>query len=127
MLLRGLSMRDSIDFHHVPPHQKAMDERLINWARYVRDRPVMWTQPMFRGYKSSEVWLHEAVVPVDQLDGHRLEKAVSALPEKHRAAVRWAYIYRAHPRRMCRLLACTEQGLADLIVDGRQMVINRSA
>lgn len=120
-------MRESIDFHFVPPHQKAMDARLVNWARYVRDKPVSWTQPMFRGYRSSEVWVHEATVPVDSLDGHKIEKAVSALPEKPRAAVRWAYIYRAHPRRMCRLLAVTEQGLADLIELGRQMLVNRSA
>lgn len=116
-----------IDFHHVPSHQRAMDARLINWARYVRDRPVVWTQPMFRGYRSSEVWVHEVSVPVDQLDGHKVEKAVQALPEKHRAAVRWAYVFRAHPRRMCRLLAVTEAGLADLIDVGRQMLINRSA
>lgn len=116
-----------IDFHYVPPKQARMDDRLINWARYVRDRPVIWTQPMFRGYKSSEVWVHEVTVPIDPLDGHRIEKAVQALPEKHRAAVRWAYIYRAHPRRMCRLLAVSEQGLADLIVDGRQMLVNRQA
>jgi hypothetical protein len=41
--------------------------------------------------------------------------------------VRWAYVFRAHPRRMCRLLAVTEAGLADLIDVGRQMLINRSA
>ena len=119
-------MRDSIDFHHVPPHQKAMDERLINWARYVKPKPMPWkTHPMFRGYKSSEVYAQEISVPVNILDGHKIEKAVSVLPEKERAAVRWAYVFRSHPRRMCTRLAVTEQGLADLIVDGRQMLVNR--
>lgn len=121
-----VAVRDSIDFHFVPPHQKAMDARLVNWARYVRDKPVSWTQPMFRGYRSSEVWVHEATVPVDSLDGHQIEKAVSALPQKERAAVRWAYVYRSHPARMCRSLGVTSQGLGQLIETGRQMLINRS-
>lgn len=120
-------MRESIDFHFVPSHQRAMDARLINWARYVRDRPVSWMSPMFRGYQSSEIWIHETTVPVDQLDGQRMEKAVSALPDKHRTAVRWAYVFRGAPWRIRRRLAVTEQGLADLIEVGRQMLVNRQA
>lgn len=118
-------MRDSIDFHFVPPHQKAMDERLINWARYVRDDQVVETQPMFRSYRSTDVWVHEATVPVDSLDGHRIEKAVSHLPEKHRAAIRWAYVFRGAPWRIRRQLGVTDLGLCDLIVTARQMLINR--
>lgn len=103
-----------------------MDERLINWARYVRDRQGhISMHPMFRGFKSTE-WAVEPSIPVDQLDGHKIEKAISALPEKERWAVRWAYVYRYNPSRMCRLLGVTAMGLGKLIEVGRQMLINRS-
>ena len=42
--------------------------------------------------------------PVDTLDAVLVEKAVYALPEKHREAVRWWYVYRRNPAAMARSL-----------------------
>jgi DNA-directed RNA polymerase specialized sigma24 family protein len=62
---------------------------------------------------------------VDTLDAVLLEKAVSALPEKHRAAVRWSYVHAGNPVAMARALAVSKQGLSDLVGDGRTMLQNR--
>jgi len=54
-----------------------------------------------------------------------MEKAVYALPEKHREAVRWWYVYRRDPVAMARKLGVSKQGLADLVEAGRTMLNNR--
>jgi hypothetical protein len=114
------------DFFHVEPHHRKIDERLVNWSRWVQVRPASFVSPMFRGFKSSEVFGgHETVVPIDGMDAQRLEKQVSQLPEKNRDAVRWAYVYRIQPWRMCRVLGVHPTGLCILINDGRQMLVNR--
>jgi DNA-directed RNA polymerase specialized sigma24 family protein len=122
--------RDLPDLHAVRPEHIAIHERAINWARYVRVGTLKgWgMQPMFHGYRSSEVWALEAPrTPVDSLDGHRMEKAVSQLPEKHRDAIRWQYVFTwIPPKRVCRHLAVTISGLEDLIHDGRSILNNRS-
>jgi hypothetical protein len=116
------------DLHCVRHEHLAIHERLANWARYVRDsRPGQAVAPMFRGYRSSEVWISDAPrVPIDTLDGHQMEKAVSKLPEKHRDAIRWSYVYVwIHPGKIQRGLGVTRLGLVGLIHDGRSMLKNR--
>jgi len=54
-----------------------------------------------------------------------MEKAVYALPEKHREAVRWWYVYRRNPAAMARSLGVSKQGLADLVEAGRTMLQNK--
>jgi hypothetical protein len=120
-------MKQPIDFHAVPHEHRHIDRRLLNWARWVRDRPQGFVHPMWRAYKSSEVWASEPGIPVDSLDAADLERSVSALPERHRDALRWSYVYRGRPWKMCRALGVSEDGLAGLIRDGRQMLINRDA
>jgi len=120
--------RENCDLFVVLPHHMTIHDRLGNWARYVRDsRPGGAVAPMFRSYRSSEVWAQEVRTPVDALDGHKMEKAVAQLPEKHRDAIRWHYVYVwIQPGKVQRHLAVTRSGLVDLIHDGRSMLTNRT-
>jgi hypothetical protein len=120
--------RESHDFHTVRPEHFEIHERCLNWARYVRDGSRSGQcAPMFRHYRSSEVWCADNKTPVDSLDGHRVEKAVGQLPEKHRDAIRWHYVFFfIAPGRVQRHLAVTRSGLADLIHDGRSILNNRT-
>ena len=124
--------RENCDLFVVLPHHLSIHDRLGNWSRYVRvngrHARLFGRQPMFEAYRSSEVWGNEGSgVPVDQIDGHKIEKAVGQLPEKHRDAIRWHYVYVwIQPGRMQRHLGVTRPGLMDLIHDGRSMLKNRS-
>lgn len=117
-----------VDYNRVPDHQKAIHERLENWARWVRPRAHGWqTAPMFRMYQSKARQWEAPVIqnPVNTLDAMKLEKAVAALPEKHRDAIRWGYVDRSNPIGMAKKLAVSKQGLADLVDSGRTMLKNR--
>ena len=117
-----------IDYNYVHERHEAIDARLRNWARWVRVRPHGWqTAPMFRMYQSRARQWEAPVIqnPVDTLDAVVVEKAVSALPEKPRAAVRWSYVHSGNPVAMARALAVSKQGLADLVDAGRTMLQNR--
>ena len=119
-------MRRDIDFHLVPEHQITMHNRMLNWARWCRGSGSSSVSPMFRGYRSTDVWAAPSVSePVDSIDGMRIAKAVYALPEKHRASVNWHYIKPVAPFRACREIRCTPEALAQLVVDARTMLINR--
>jgi DNA-directed RNA polymerase specialized sigma24 family protein len=116
------------DFHAVDQQHEAIHARLLNWAEYVRDRRPGWpTHPMWRqGRSNSRQWHPPEYRPtLDLLDGHELEKAVAALPARHRDAIRWSYVYRTTPAVAVRLLACTYDGLHGLVKDGRTMLCNR--
>ena len=125
MLMRT---REIVDFNHVATEHEAIHERLENWRRWVIVRPHGWqTAPMFRMYQS-KAWQWEAPViqnPVDTLDAALMEKAVYALPVKHREAVRWWYVYRRDPVAMARNLGVSKQGLAELVDAGRTMLQNK--
>jgi len=66
-------------------------------------------------------------VAVDRIDAMRIAKAVAALPVPHRSAVNWAYVRPVSPRRACQAIGTTMEGLALLLRDGRQMLLNRGA
>ncbi len=120
--------REIVDFNHVATEHEAIHARLENWRRWVIVRPHGWqTAPMFRMYQSKARQWEAPVIqnPVDTLDAVLLEKAVYALPEKHREAVRWWYVYRRDPVAMARSLGVSKQGLADLVDAGRTMLQNR--
>lgn len=118
--------KPDIDFAFVPEHQREIDERLHNWARWCIGRPFRWTSPIFRLAKPAQHWEPVDVrADVDIIDASRLEKGVAALPEKHREAVRWCYVYRSPPWKACRLLAVQQDTLYRLVADGRQMLVNR--
>ena len=119
---------ESVDFNRVQDHHRAIHQRHENWRRWVTVRPVGWqTHPMFRMYQSkNRQWeipvLHD---PLNTLDAVLVEKAVAALPTKHRDAIRWSYVHCGNPAGMARALAVSKQGLADLVDAGRTMLQNR--
>mgnify|MGYP003577764184 CR=1 FL=1 len=118
---------EPIDFHLVDPkHQKAHAE-LENWARLVRVTGMRWVHPIWKmGKSNGRQWdVPVLVAEIDKLSGWKVEKAVAALPEKHREALRWCYCYKDSPARQCRALGLTYEGLSNHIRAGRQMVINR--
>lgn len=114
--------------HYIPASQSDIHERLTNWRRYVMPRRALWfTQPMFRQARTPKQWEEDLhiPIPIDTQDGHVIEKAVSALPEKHRTVIRWYYIFSHVPenkiRRECGL---TKLELAQIAIDARCMVQN---
>lgn len=119
---------DFIDFFEVLPQHIAIHEKLEQWAQWVRVRPHGWaTAPMFRQYRS-KAWQWETPVikaQLNTLEAQAMEKAVSALPEKHRDAVRWAYVFAGSPVAMARRLAVSKAGLMELVNAGRSMLVNR--
>lgn len=117
------------DLHHVPSSQSEIHSRLENWRRYVSTGTRAWfVQPMFRQAKTPKQWEEDLKIPIpiDTQDGHILEKAVSGLPEKHRAVIRWYYVFPYVPenkiRRECGL---TREMLAQIAIDARNMLHNR--
>ena len=118
---------DYIDFHAVEPHHIPIHNRLLNWNRWVRVSVPLGQAPIWRLGKSNSRQWHppEARVEVDTLDGHAMEKAVGALPDKHRDAIRWCYVWQTSPMKARRHLGVTNEGLQRLVVDGRTMLTNR--
>ena len=117
---------EPIDFHYVDDLHEAIHKRLENWARYVEVRGARWVSPIWKMGKSHGRQWHapELRPPVDTLDGHKMEKAVERLPVKHRAAIRWNYVYKDTPARTARELAVSYEGLMTLVRNGRSMLKN---
>lgn len=119
-----------IDIHHVPARHDYINQRLEEWARWVRVRQTGWfQQPMFRMYQSkARQWETTPHIPVaiNGLDALEIERAVSILPDKHRAAIRWAYVFGFVPvRKVERELGLTHDALVQMICDSRDMVKKR--
>lgn len=119
----------AVDFCQVPAHQQTMHGRMLNWGRWCHGSGHAQMSPMFRMYRSAEHWADPAGahVPVDTADAARIAKAVKELPEDHRHAEAWYYVNQGTTARACRLIGCGYSHLARLVVDGRQMLINRKA
>ena len=123
-----MRVQETVDYSHVPERHAAIHARLENWRRWVIVRPHGWqTHPMWRSALTSRQWdvSPHIAVPVNTIDAALMEKAVYALPDKHREAVRWWYVYRRDPVAMARNLGVSKQGLADLVDAGRTMLQNR--
>lgn len=119
---------DFVDYFAVADNHLAIHQRLESWARWVRVRPHGWqVAPMFRQYRSKAFQWHtpELREQVNIPEAVEMEKAVSLLPEKHRMAIRFAYVFCGSPGRVCRDLGVSKQGLFDLIGQGRSMLVNR--
>lgn len=117
-----------IDLHRIPARHDSINIRLEQWARWVSVRPQPWRmQPMFRLYKPPPQWEpRELKVEINTLEAHETEKMVSQLPDKHRAAIRYAYVYSyIHPGAIKRKLAVNDDGLQLLINNARDMLKNR--
>jgi len=123
-----MKREDHVDYFLVPDGQLGIHERLENWSRWVRVRPHGWqVAPMFRQYRS-KAWQWERPEPKASLnlqEAVAMEKAVSLLPEKHREAIRWNYVFAGSPVAMAKRLGVSKQGLLDLIQSGRTMLVNR--
>ena len=115
----------TVDFHQVEAHQREIDGRLKNWAMSCNSSGPPQVSPMFRLYRPDNWERGTARVPVDHADAARIAKGVAALPEKHRKAINWAYLKPVNPRRACQEIGVSMDGLALLLRDGRQMLINR--
>lgn len=119
---------EHIDYHLVADHHVAIHQRLEQWARWVRVRPHGWqTAPMFRQYRSKAFQWHTPEVrpQINTLEAVAMERAVSGLPDKHRDAIRWAYVWQLSPVAEARRLGVSKQGLMDLIQAARTMLTNR--
>ena len=120
----------AIDFHFVEDKHAQIHVRLENWARWaVEGRGPSWISPMFRMARSNARHWHvpELRVAVNVLDAQAVEKAVFALPEANRFAIRWCYVIQNRPTWPRKALGVTEVGLWQLIRDGRTMLVNRRA
>lgn len=120
------------DLHRVKYIHEPVHDRLLNWARWCTGgRGGANSSPMFRHYKAPRYRnsTDEPIrIPMDGLDAAELEKIVGLLPEKHRDALRWFYVY-SHCGmgiwQAVRALAVQRDTLVKLIHDGRSMVKNR--
>lgn len=118
-----------VDFHCVEQHQREIDLRLLNWGKWCNGTGAPSMSPMFRLVPPSprvrgDLNIHGS--NVDTADAAMVAKGVIALPDKHRAAVNWAYVKPVSPRRACQAIGCSMEVLAQLLRDGRQMLINRN-
>jgi hypothetical protein len=120
--------RSAVDFSIVPEHQMPMHDRLLNWGRWAHGSGHAQMSPMFRMYRSSEVFADGLVsggASVDIPDAALIAKGVVALPEDNRHALSWYYVNTGSPHRACRVIGCGMEHLARLVVDGRTMLVNR--
>jgi hypothetical protein len=117
----------AVDFSYVPERQLVIHDRLLNWGHWCHGAGHAQMSPMFRMYRSSEVYAYasEISLAVDTHDAARIAKAVIALPEDHRQATAWFYVNQGSPLRACRVIGCGTEHLARLVIDGRTMLINR--
>jgi len=117
-----------VDYFHVPEGQASVHERLEEWARWVRVRPIGWqVHPMFKQYRSHAWQWHtpEISTPVNLLQAVEVEKMVASLPDKHRDSLRWCYVLKGNPAGMAHRLAVSKDGLLELVNVGRTMLKNK--
>lgn len=119
--------RDFIDLHYVEPQHVSIHERLLNWERYVSVGKGSAQAPIWRlGKSNSRQWhLPEPRMETDILDGMRLEKAISQMPEPFRGVLRWHYIWRTPPTKARRKFGLSNDGLMKATNDARSMLVNR--
>ena len=120
---------DTNDFSRIAARHDAINLRLEQWAQWVSVRPQAWKMlPMWKFYKAPKQWDSDLYIPIEinSLEAHEIERAVAMLPEKNRTAIRWFYVFKfIHAGKMRRELAVTDEGLANLVHDGRSMLIDR--
>ena len=117
-----------IDLHHIDARHDAINLRLEQWARWVTPRPQAWKmQPMFRLYKAPPQWEpRELRVEVNPNEAMEIERIVAQLPETHRLALRWYYVFPwVSVGKVRQAAGQTREGLYRLVVDSRDMVKNR--
>jgi DNA-directed RNA polymerase specialized sigma24 family protein len=126
-----MAVKTRVDFHAVEEKHSEIHKRLENWARWCNGSGAPSTSPMFRLYVAparargaEHTW---SGVSVDSLDAARIAKFVTQLPDPHRRALQWSYVKPINPKRAAAEQGTTLEGLALLVRDARQMLINRKA
>ena len=108
--------RHYVDFHRVRPHHREIDRRLHNWGAYCHGSSGGGMQsPMWRMIprSPSRVASHAYGMPgVDSADAGLVQAMVQKLPELQRLALGWCYCKPCAPKRICRELGLSMQGLA---------------
>ena len=83
-----------------------------------------WARSNARQWEESPA-IHESL---NTLECHEIERAVSHLPEPHRAAIRLVYVHSGlHFSAMLRKLKVQPEALVQLVNDGRDRLKNRLA
>jgi hypothetical protein len=118
------------DYSHVTTRHDQIHYRLESWARWVKVKPQAWkAQALWRMYRAPRQYAYETAdikIELNTLECHETERAVSSLPEKHRTAIRWVYVFSYVPPNIIRRdLGVTRDGLGELITDGRDMLVNK--
>lgn len=118
------------DLFHIAPRHGQIDARLSEWARWVKVHPrLIAMQPMWRYAKSNaRQWEVDPPIHIEinTMAAMETEKAVAALPEKNREAIRWCYVWPYIPLYVIRRqLGLTKDALAQVIDDGRDILENR--
>lgn len=126
-----MATRTTPDFHRVEEGHAEIHARLENWGRWCNGGDGPTVSPMFRMYRSparargaEDSW---SGVAVNGVDAARIARFVGQLPVSQRRALNWCYIKPITPKRAAAQIGTTYEGLALLVRDARQMLINRKA
>jgi len=122
--------RDAVDFHQVPEAQQPIHGRLLNWARWCRNSAHGMQHPMWRFYKPPREGVNlvpESSEPINAAEAWKVQQVVKGLPELYRHAIQWFYVFPVSPRRKAKELGLTVEGLAQAVIDARNMMRNRGA
>jgi DNA-directed RNA polymerase specialized sigma24 family protein len=124
------SSRASVDFSAVEFKHEKIDARLRNWARWCMPKGEGYpgTAAGFSLYRSSDARRSDAdaPIPINTLDATAIQKAVNSLPQPHMHAVNWHYVKQGSARVQAQRLGVSLGGLAMLVRDARQMLINKN-
>jgi hypothetical protein len=120
--------REYVDFSFIPEHQLGMHWRLVNWERSLRGSAGSGVSPMFRQYRSSEVYSQGGgKMPLDHEDANAVGRAVVALPTPMLLAINWWYVKPVAPSRAAKGMQCSLAELARYVIDGRALLMERGA
>ena len=114
------------DVFTVSKDQEAIHLELLNWASWVRVRPVYQQHPMWRKSRSNARQWHPPVIrdQVDPTKAQAMEKRIAKMPRKHADALRWWYVWQFPELKARSLFGETKAGLVGLIRSARFMCGN---
>ena len=114
------------DVFTVTKDQEAIHLELLNWASWVRVRPVYQQHPMWRKSRSNAWQWHAPVIrdQVDPVKAQAMEKRIAKMPRKHADALRWWYVWQFPEIKARAWFGETKAGLVRLIGNARAMCGN---
>jgi hypothetical protein len=116
--------REFVDFSFIPEHQLGIHWRLANWNRSLHGSTGGAVAPMFRQYRSSEVYSSGGgKLPIDEADATKIGKAVQELPTPNLLAINWWYVKPTSPAKAAAGMQCSIAELARHVIDGRDKLI----